>query len=694
MAGHPWRYVLSGLYTSPINGTRPRISKRRTPNAEPRTAVYSRPINGTRPRISKRRTPNAEPRTVAIPMNDTLKHPWVRVLLIATTVAMCSWALRETASITLPVVRALGEVLVPVAIGFCIAYVLTPIVDLLHRRWHLPRSIAAGAPFLLFLATVVLGTMLVVPTVFRQSSSLAERLFKGEPFTDLNNNDKWDVGEPFTDTNSNGRYDGEGMFDKALGWVRERQDRLRSVAGLDLDRPALDKLACVAGDLDKRLIALDSLLTLARNGQAQNSNPDWLTRELPPEGLLRWNAAWPGATADEVEETARALPAALRERWLDQIARCGRDAAGDYVVVIALLRAQRVGATSPNADGILSLAKNFQASEAAVFRQTDWVAAIAVRLNDLLAATAPDDEHLRAARNLAARLSEQDRNGQDAASSLLAELRGGAQPPGASRWLASMIASLESSTRDVVVNLPDKLGEWAKRSVTGFDWLLELGLNLTLIPIYTFFLILAMPTIRCGVRENLPTWKRPQILRIIRDIEVVVAAFFRGRLMVCLICGLITWLGFVAIGWFGTSVPYAVLFALLIGLATAIPFAGLLFLIPAMLLTLLEGGSAGTSIAMAAVYFSVQGLESLVLTPAIMGKEAELHPVTLIVGMLLCGKLFGVLGVILAVPIAASCRILAREFLWPRVRRWAGRPTNETVRITTGSADAQPPANN
>ncbi len=56
-----------------------------------------------------------------------------------------------------------------------------------------------------------------------------------------------------------------------------------------------------------------------------------------------------------------------------------------------------------------------------------------------------------------------------------------------------------------------------------------------------------------------------------------------------------------------------------------------------------------------------------------MGREVELHPVTLIVAMLLCGKLVGILGVILAVPIAASARILAREFLWPRVRKWAGR---------------------
>lgn len=411
-------------------------------------------------------------------MNELLKHPWVRVLLIATTVAMCSWALRETSFLTLPVVRALGEVLVPVAIGFCIAYVLTPIVDVLHNRWRLPRTIAAGVPFMLFLTTVVLGSILVVPTVLRQSYSLAERVFKAETYQDLNKNGTWDTGEPFTDSNSNGRFDDQSMFDKTLTWVRSQQQRLRGEQGQESDL---------------------------------------------------------------------------------------------------------------------------------------------------------------------------------------------------GRWLAPTLDSLESSTQETVQTLPQRLGEWTKASMGGFDWLLELSLNLVLIPIYAYFLILAMASIRKGVRESLPIWQRDAVLRIIADIERVVAAFFRGRLLVCLICSLITWIGFSAIGWFGAPVPYALLFALLIGLATAVPLAGLLFLIPAVLLNLLEGGSGGTAGAMIAVYVLVQGLEGVVLTPGIMGREVELHPVTLIVAILLCGKLVGVLGVILAVPIAATARILAREFLWPRVAQWAGK---------------------
>ncbi len=72
------------------------------------------------------------------------------------------------------------------------------------------------------------------------------------------------------------------------------------------------------------------------------------------------------------------------------------------------------------------------------------------------------------------------------------------------------------------------------------------------------------------------------------------------------------------------------------------------------------------------VYGLVQATEA-VLIPWILGREVELHPVWLIVALLLCGKLLGILGLILAVPIAATVRILSREYLWPRLLQLAAR---------------------
>jgi predicted PurR-regulated permease PerM len=405
-------------------------------------------------------------------MRRLLRHPWVRVLLIATTVAMCSMALRETASITLPVITALKEVLIPVAIGFTIAYVLTPVVDWLTGRIGLPRSLAAGLLFGLFSVVVVLSVVLVVPTVVRQSASMAERVFKGETFEDKNGNGVRDEGEPYVDANSNFRYDSKGLLAGAISWVEERQAKLRQFAEVSSDETSSQWLAPVVQDLEKEVTAL---------------------RE--------------------------ALPARIRG--------------------------------------------------------------------------------------------------------------------------------------------------WATSGVNSADQWLELALDVVLVPIYAFFLLIAMPSIRTGVHRYLPMWHREQLIRIIRDIEKVVAAFFRGRLIVCVICALLTYIGFLTVGFSGTGVPYAALFSLFIGLATAVPLAGLLFLVPAVIMAGLDGGTGVTITLILIVYVVVQVLETVVLTPTIMGREVELHPVTLIIALLLCGKLLGILGLILAVPIAATVRILAREFFWP-----------------------------
>jgi predicted PurR-regulated permease PerM len=92
-----------------------------------------------------------------------------------------------------------------------------------------------------------------------------------------------------------------------------------------------------------------------------------------------------------------------------------------------------------------------------------------------------------------------------------------------------------------------------------------------------------------------------------------------------------------------------------------------------MILTWLQPGAGPWDLVMVVgIYAAIQAVEA-VLIPIVMGRDIELHPVTLIVALLLCGKLLGVLGLILAVPIAATVRILARVYLWPRLRAWAAQ---------------------
>ena len=599
-------------------------------------------------------------------MRALLRHPWIRVLVIATTVAMCSLALRETASITLPVITALKEVLIPVAIGFTIAYVLTPVVDWLTQRVRLPRSLAAGLLFFVTSVALVLVVVLVVPTVVRQSASMAERVFKGESFTDINNDGRHNDGEPYIDANGNGRHDAQGLIASAQAWVEERQGRLRQFAQLEIDRPGRAFLILYQQQTANERAVIDAALLAAREHRPVDLWSTVLRGEPPADAPLAWNAGWPGASAEEITAAQDSLSTDLQQRWLRHVTAAGQSYAAKHSALLAALRQVRRGKDIAPDDPLQTFADQVRRA--------------------LLEAPTPEGDKLALA--FAERLGQEERAGVQVARELMSELRGG---DSAAQWLGPVVQNLEKQVNTQLEALPTRLGTWATSSLTSVDQVLAFGLDILLVPIYALFLLIAMPAVRKGVHRYLPLWHRDQFIRIIRDIEKVVAAFFRGRLIVCLICAALTYIGFLAVGFTGTGVPYAALFSLFIGLATAVPLAGLLFLVPALVMTGLDGGSALTVALVGIVYVVVQVLETVVLTPTIMGREVELHPVTLIIALLLCGKLLGILGLILAVPIAATVRILAREFFWPWLTGYVTTGQTTMFRRTDSHPPILPP---
>jgi predicted PurR-regulated permease PerM len=236
--------------------------------------------------------------------------------------------------------------------------------------------------------------------------------------------------------------------------------------------------------------------------------------------------------------------------------------------------------------------------------------------------------------------------------------------PALGEAVESFVFGIRRAVEEGKKSLPDIATTWSKSVLQDPFGLGRFLLDVLLIPIYAFFLTLGMPQVRRSIHAMIPKYGREHTVRILLAIEKVVAAFFRGRLTVCVLCSIITYIFFVPL-----SVPYAIVFSLLIGFATAIPLLGLIFLVPALALTAMSGGDhVGLRLLLVLVaYGLVQILESTVLTPTIMGREVELHPVMLIISLMFFGSLLGVLGLILAVPIAATLRILLREFVYPRL---------------------------
>ena len=191
--------------------------------------------------------------------------------------------------------------------------------------------------------------------------------------------------------------------------------------------------------------------------------------------------------------------------------------------------------------------------------------------------------------------------------------------------------------------------------------LLTIVLFILLVPIYTWYFMVGYDAVVAKGREYLPGAHRERLLRIAREIDSMMRAFFRGRIIVMLIVTVVT----VAV-YFIFGVKYAVLLGLLAGVGVLIPYFSIVASwVPALILMAVAGDGWGAIVGMSVCFHVIQAIEQYVLTPRLLGNAVELHPVTLLVGVFVMASLLGVFGALLAVPLTAIARTLGREFLLP-----------------------------
>lgn len=190
---------------------------------------------------------------------------------------------------------------------------------------------------------------------------------------------------------------------------------------------------------------------------------------------------------------------------------------------------------------------------------------------------------------------------------------------------------------------------------------------LVLCPLYVYFFLLEIDAMTATVRRYLPATQRERITRIFSKIDRILSSFFRGRLTVCLVKGGITAIALLIFG-----VPFWFPIGMLAGFLSLIPYVGIwLAIIPALLLGWLEHESFGVIIGVGATFAVMEAVEGFFLIPTFLGKEVGLHPLTIVVTLLVFGQLFGFIGVLLSVPLAAIAKILGNEFVMPLIKGFA-----------------------
>jgi predicted PurR-regulated permease PerM len=194
-----------------------------------------------------------------------------------------------------------------------------------------------------------------------------------------------------------------------------------------------------------------------------------------------------------------------------------------------------------------------------------------------------------------------------------------------------------------------------------------------LVPVYTWFLLFELERIQGFVRSYLPVGDREVASRIGAQIAEVLGNFFRGRLLVCLIKGLLLAALMAVLG-----IPYAFLLGILSGVFSLIPFAGpAIGYGAALLLALLEFEPLGAAWRVGLVFAVGELIEGYVLLPRILGNKLGLHPLVVFLSLTVFGAALGTFGVLLALPLTATAIIITRELVLPLAKDWAeGRRTD------------------
>ena len=162
-------------------------------------------------------------------------------------------------------------------------------------------------------------------------------------------------------------------------------------------------------------------------------------------------------------------------------------------------------------------------------------------------------------------------------------------------------------------------------------------------------------------------------MRVLTQIHQTMAAFFRIRLLLCLGKGVVAAVG-MALG----GVPFGILVGLGSGAMSLVPF--LAFPAAAALgcsLALLDGQGASGVLWVLGALGAAELFEALA-TPLVLGREMSLHPAVVLFALLVGGRCLGILGLLLAVPLASGVKILWRELLFPWWREVADRPEGAT----------------
>lgn len=219
-----------------------------------------------------------------------------------------------------------------------------------------------------------------------------------------------------------------------------------------------------------------------------------------------------------------------------------------------------------------------------------------------------------------------------------------------------------SQLQSVLSTISNQLANIAGNSLLALGALFNGILNALIVMVITFFMVVDKKSIHKFIHSLIPSQYAAYYAVKTHQIQKKIGGWVRGQIILCISIGLITYIGLLFLQLFGIDIQYKETLAVVAGVTEIIPYLGpVIGAVPAVLIA--------TNISIWAVlwviflYFMVQTLENNVIVNIVMNKEVGLNPIIIIVAMMVGAQFFGILGIVLAIPVATSISVLVQDYI-------------------------------
>lgn len=223
--------------------------------------------------------------------------------------------------------------------------------------------------------------------------------------------------------------------------------------------------------------------------------------------------------------------------------------------------------------------------------------------------------------------------------------------------------SVRSGINNALLKAEDALSTFITNLVNGIGSTINTLMVAFIVPFLAFYILKDYQLIEKTVLATVPRTHRKNAIKLVIDIDTALGHYIRGQFLVCLLVGLFAYLGYWLIG-----MPYALLLASIVAVFNIIPYLGPFFgAAPAIIMA--STVSLKMVLFVVLVNFIVQILEGNVISPQVVGRTLHLHPLLIIFALLVGGKLAGIIGLILAVPVFAVLKVIVQHIFIYYVQR-------------------------